>query len=174
MIAWIQFSRDYVDAQELQVKASFFLLNTELAMFSQVWWNQSLHLMHWAIFLWSCGILHEQYTLIFSSLTTSSSSILRSCNSHPGNGLIFPCSNDFNRWARISFWSQRMELGDSPLHKEVAAAIANRAQSLPPSCNWELVIRIVKWGAEQWSKAAICLMMWGIPFHTSCHICWCY
>ena len=83
---------------------------------------------------------------------------------HPGNGLIFPCSNDFNRWARISFWSQRMELGDSPMHKEVAAAIVNRAQSLPPSCNWELVIQIVKWGAEQWSKAAICLMMWGDTF----------
>ena len=75
---------------------------------------------------------------------TSSSSILRSCSSHPGNGFISPSSKDFIRLARISFWSHRMELGDSPLHKEVALAIAKRAQSLLPSCNWELVTRMVK------------------------------
>jgi len=57
--------------RELQVKGVLFL-NTASTMFSQLWWNQSLHLLHWAIFLQSCCFLHKQYTLTFSSLTISS------------------------------------------------------------------------------------------------------
>ena len=110
----------------------------------------------------SCCFLHEQYTFTFSSLTISSDPILMLRSPHPGNSIIFPRSNDFKRWARISFWSHRVELGDSPWHKEVAVAIAKRAQSQSPYCSWLLMTRIVKYGVGNGGNSLFAWWCFGI------------
>ena len=146
---------------EVQVKGTF-LLKTSSGIFSQFWWNHSLHWMHWAIFRFLSSCLLQLQKTLTVCLRSDCSSLLAPSVSHPGKGSSSPVSKHSIRWTLMTVWSHSVKPGNNPWHKDVAVAMAKRPQSLPPDWPWQLMARMVKEGAWQCRIEVICFTTAGL------------
>ena len=95
-------------------------------------WNQSWQTSHWAINIPAVyGCLQWQNTSYFSMrLLIRCWRAWDSCGKSSG----CPSLKHIAKWLCINPWSNSQSWGKIPKHKQVATAIANSPQSLPPIC----------------------------------------
>ena len=114
-------------------------------MVAQLWWNHSLHALHWAklpreVSWRSQGRRHWQYTATFWTFFTLLLPNLLGVADRV-NGNISPSSKQLAKCSRIFFWSKDRLWGSTLSPRAVANAMANTLQLSLPSCTWTSINR---------------------------------